>query len=97
MGAVRSRRTRRIRQIIANMRAVRDPLCRRCGQATIDYDAPPEDPNAFNAGHIKAWALYPELREDPANYQPEHARCGKSAGTKDGTISNGLGTLSQQW
>lgn len=95
MGAVRSRRTRRIRQIIANMRAVRDPLCRRCGQATIDYDAAVGEPNAFNAGHIKSWEDHPELREDPANYQPEHERCNKSAGNRGEPL--GLGLLSRQW
>lgn len=93
---MRGRNTRRIQAIKAAMRAARAQPCMRCGQP-IDYDAPPEDPNAFNAGHIKAWALYPELREDPANFQPEHAGCGKSAGTLDGTITNGIGMMSRQW
>ena len=95
MGAVQSRRTRRIRQIIAAMREARDPLCRRCGQATIDYDAAPGEPNAFNAGHIRPWSTHPHLREDPANYQPEHETCNKAAGNRaDGP---GLGMLSRQW
>lgn len=94
--AVTSRRTRRIRQIIANMRAARQQPCMRCGQA-IDYDALVGEPDAFNAGHIKAWATHPELREDPANYQPEHERCNKAAGTTDGRATFGLGSNSRTW
>jgi hypothetical protein len=92
---VESRRTRRIRKIIANMRAARDPLCRRCGLATIDYDAKVGEPNAFNAGHIKSWDDYPELREDPANYQPEHERCNKGAGKTEQISTTGMS--SRRW
>jgi len=95
VAAIQGRRTRRIRVIIATMRARRDPLCRRCGQATIDYDAQPGEPNAFNAGHVKPWSLYPELREDPSNYQPEHETCNKSAGNRDERPA--LGSTSRRW
>ena len=68
----------------------------RCGQH-IDYDAPPEDPNSFNAGHIRSWRNNPALREDPANYQPEHAGCNKSAGVDDtGTTYTG-GMQTEEW
>jgi len=95
MGAIQGRRTRRIRSIIATMRARRDPLCRRCGQATIDYDALPGEPNAFNAGHILPWSTHPELREDPSNYEPEHETCNKHAGNRD--EKPGLGLTSRSW
>lgn len=95
MGAIRSRNTRRIRAIKAQMRAARRQPCMRCGQ-DIDYDAAPGEPNAFEAGHIKAWALYPELREDPGNYAPEHSRCNRSAGTAE-QRGNGLGLRSREW
>lgn len=76
-----------------NLRAARLQPCARCGQR-INYDLPRDHPDAFIAGHIKAWATHPALRTDPANLQPEHARCGKSAGTSD---ARGTGTTSRDW
>ncbi len=96
MAAVQSRNTRRLRQIKANLRADRRQPCMRCGQP-IDYDASPGEPDAFNAGHIKSWRNHPELREDPGNFQQEHEACNKSAGTLDGTVTNGLGMTSRRW
>ena len=95
MSGQRNGRTRRERRNADELRARRLQPCRRCGQ-DIDYAAPPEDPNAFNAGHIKSWHDYPELREDPANLQPEHANCGKSAGKLDGHALS-LGLTSTDW
>lgn len=89
----RNGRTRRERQNADNLKAQRRQPCARCGQR-IDYSAPPEDPNSFNAGHIKSWADYPELREDPANLQQEHANCGKSAGKREGLTP---GVTSRVW
>lgn len=92
--AVRSRRTRKIRAIIGSMRERRLQPCARCGQ-WIDYDAAQGEPNAFNAGHIEAWSTHPELREDPANFQPEHETCNKSVGA--GKARPGLGLRSREW
>lgn len=94
MTGIRGRSTRRIRQIKRQMRADRAQPCRRCGQE-IDYDAEPGEANAFNAGHIKAWSKFPELREDPANFQPEHEHCNKHAGNRD--ERPGLGMVGQEW
>lgn len=93
---VESRRTRRIRKIIAGMRRDRPQPCMRCGQQ-IDYDAESGDPNSFNAGHIEAWALRPDLREDPGNYQQEHEGCGKSAGKRHGRDNPSQGMQSEEW
>jgi hypothetical protein len=93
---VESRRTRRIRKIIDAMRRARRQPCMRCGQK-IDYDALPEDPNSFNAGHIKSWRNHLELREDPANYQPEHAGCNKHAGVDDAGSEYTGGMQSEEW
>jgi hypothetical protein len=93
--AQRNGRTRRERRNADELKARRLQPCRRCGQP-IDYDAAPEDSNAFNAGHIKSWRDHPELRDDPANLQPEHAGCGKAAHTRDGD-DNGLGMVSTDW
>lgn len=89
-------RTHQERRNADELKALRLQPCRRCGQP-IDYAADPRtDPNAFNAGHIKSWKHYPELRADPANLQPEHAGCGKSAGVRDGD-DNPNGVTSRQW
>lgn len=93
-GTQRNGRSRRERQNADNLKAQRRQPCARCGQA-IDYALPADDPQAFIAGHIKSWIDHPELRADPANLQPEHARCGKSAGADDGTTAQGL--TSRPW
>lgn len=89
----RNGRTRRERLNADNLKAQRRQPCARCGQR-IDYGLHHLDPQAFNAGHIKAWADHPELREDPANLQPEHASCGKSAHKHEG---HGPGVTSRAW
>jgi hypothetical protein len=91
----RNGRTRRERLNADNLKAQRRQPCARCGQR-IDYTAPPEDPDSFNAGHIKSWIDYPHLREDPTNLQPEHANCGKSAGKRDGD-ERVIGVTSRRW
>lgn len=93
MTGKRNGRTRRERLNADNLKAQRRQPCARCGQQ-IDYSLPSDDLHAFNAGHIKAWIDFPHLREDPANLQPEHAKCGKSAHTATGP---GLGATSRQW
>ena len=91
----RNGRTRRERQNADNLKAQRRQPCARCGMR-IDYSLPVDHPDAFIAGHIKAWVDFPHLREDPANLQPEHASCGKSAHNDDGG-ANAIGSTSRQW
>lgn len=86
-------RARREKANADNLKAQRRQPCARCGQP-IDYQAEPGDPSGFNAGHIKSWIDYPHLRADPSNLQPEHERCNKSAGKREGL---GLGMTSRQW
>lgn len=93
MAERRNGRTRRERANANNLKAARLQPCARCGQ-DIDYDADDGDPNGFNAGHIKSWKHHPELREDPANLQPEHERCNKGAGVRD---TRGQGLTSREW
>ena len=93
MSGKRNGRTRRERANADNLKAARLQPCRRCGQ-TIDYTAAPGEPDAFNAGHIKSWRDHPELREDPANLQPEHEDCNKSAKHGPG---HATGVTSRQW
>ena len=89
-----SRGSRRYKQIVAGLKAERRQPCARCGQK-IDYDAPKWDPRGFQAGHIKSWVKHPHLREDPSNFQQEHALCNQDAGDSDETP--GIGTTSEEW
>ena len=91
--STRNGRTRRERANADNLKAQRRQPCARCGQR-IDYTLPHDHPQAFIAGHIKAWINHPELRDDPSNLQPEHAKCGKSAHETEGT---GPGLTSRSW
>ncbi|WP_067428502.1 hypothetical protein [Nocardioides jensenii] len=93
-----ARGSRRYKQIVANLKAQRLQPCMRCGM-DIDYEADAQagEPDAFNAGHKKSWATNPELREDPSNFQQEHARCNQGALTDDGDGPRGLGTVSEDW
>lgn len=92
-----SRGSWRYKLIVANLkessRATNAP-CARCGQK-IDYSAPAWDPSSFQAGHKKSWSSHPELREDPENFQPEHALCNQDAGDSD--EKPGIGTTSEDW
>jgi hypothetical protein len=77
---------RRVRELYASMKRMwakaRLP-CMRCGQA-IDYELRYPDPASCSVGHIVAWESDVELRFDPANLQPEHLDCNKSAGRRNG-------------
>lgn len=75
--------TRRMRALKQDYRTRRPQPCMRCGQP-IDYDAEPNTPNSFDLGHIRSWEHYPELRNDPANLQQEHAGCNRAAGARHG-------------
>lgn len=94
MAVQRNGRSRRERLNADNLKAQRKQPCARCGQR-IDYTLPPDHPQAFIAGHIKSWRDFPHLRADPANLQPEHAHCGKSAGADSGETS--VGKTSRRW
>lgn len=88
----RNGRTRQERRNADELKARRLQPCRRCGQP-IDYDAAPGEPDAFNAGHVKSWRDHPELRSDPANLQPEHETCNKSAQHREGRADLGLTSI----
>lgn len=93
MAGVTSRGTRRLRRLKEELRSRRLP-CWLDGQP-IDYDAPPDDPNAFSVDHAKPWSLYPALREDPTNLRAAHLRCNKSRGNR--APRPGLGLRSREW
>jgi hypothetical protein len=96
-GQTLGRSTRNFRRLKEELRlrarANRWP-CFWCG-GPIDYDLPHGSPDSFQADHIKSWSTHPELREDPANLGPVHARCNNVKG--DGPSAPPLGRLSRNW
>ena len=87
------RSSHQMKRLKADQRAKRKG-CWLCGQA-IDYSLPSDDPESFSYDHIKPWALFPDLRFDPANGESAHLRCNKARGSRD--PSPGLGLLSEVW
>lgn len=88
------RRTRRTKAIVANLRAAHRQPCMLCGQ-DIDYELPSTEPWSFSADHVRPLSLYPELAEDPANFQQSHLDCNKRKGNREG--QPGLGMSSRVW
>lgn len=50
--------------------------------AEIDYSAPPNSPNAFEADHIQPVDERPDLAYAWANLAPSHSRCNRQKGVK---------------
>jgi 5-methylcytosine-specific restriction endonuclease McrA len=69
--------------------------CAICGQATIDWDAPANEPNAFEMDHKFPRLKYPELEFEPSNQQPSHHRCNR--GKSDRTQVAPIGITSEDW
>lgn len=74
--------------------------CALCGQATIEWDAPANDRNAFELDHkisrkrMKAMNR-PDLLIDPNNCRPAHCRCNRSKQDGDGPAS--MGETTEEW
>lgn len=82
-----------LNKIAANLRAAR-PACFICGME-IDWDAPPEDPNAFTVEHVYPRSTHPHLVNDPASCRAAHARCNKGRGNRP--YAPGIGEPSKNW
>jgi 5-methylcytosine-specific restriction endonuclease McrA len=61
----------------------------------IDYDAPANHPNAFEADHVIPRSKDMTLAEERANLAPSHCRCNRSRGNKAPLM--GLGQRSRIW
>lgn len=86
-------------QLKEQWRAVNAP-CRICGIASIDWDAPKNEPDAFELDHRisrkRARAMNrPDLLLDPANLGPSHHRCNRGKGAGDGTPP--IGEMSEEY
>lgn len=78
----------------ARWSAVNAP-CSLCGQATINWDAPANEPDAFEVEHTRPVKTHPELEFDPTNRMPSHHKCNRSKGA--GAIRPGIGMTSEAW
>lgn len=89
-----SRAGRQLRAEVADGFRRANAPCGRCGQK-IDYDAPPNDPDALDVGHRLARISHPHLALDRRNLRPEHVRCNRSNGPRADRL--GLGEPSEDW
>lgn len=75
--------TRAWRKLAASFKAAsrrQDSPCWICHQQ-IDYQAPPQAPEAFEADHYHPRATHPHLALDPTNLRASHSACNRSRGT----------------
>lgn len=71
--------------------------CWICG-GDIDYLAPPQTPDAYEADHYLPTSEHPELAYEITNLRPSHCSCNRSRGSKSADVSDAaLGTPSADW
>lgn len=101
MGAtIQSRRYQSLRAELKFAWQSQNAGCAICGQRTINYDGPPNEPDSFEMDHKvsrkRARLLgRPELDFDPSNLQPSHSRCNRNKQAGDATPD--LGELDEDW
>lgn len=94
-GVIQSRQYRQQRaEHKAQWQAVNAACC-LCGQATIDWDGPPNEPDSFELQHIISRKKRPDLAMDPRNWGPSHLRCNRSAGAAG--AKPGVGETTEEW
>lgn len=80
-------RTYRWRQIAADFKAScarRDAKCWICKQP-IEYGAPPQTPEGFEADHYRPVETHPDLAYMIGNLRPSHVSCNRSRGATPAT------------
>lgn len=98
--SIHSREYKQFRADMKSQWQPRNEPCGICGQATIDWDAPKNEPDAFELDHKisrkRAAAMgRPELLLDPRNAQPSHCRCNRSKQHGDGPKP--IGETTEDW
>lgn len=58
-----------------------DKRCAYCNQK-INYAAPRNHPESFEAAHIYPVKTHPHRAYDPSNFAPSHSKCNRSAGAE---------------
>lgn len=86
--------TRRFRNLAAMLRRERRTNCWLCLQP-IDYDAPPNEPDAFSADHILPVSTHPDLVNVYSNLAASHSSCNKARGNR--MPQPGIGSPEPQW
>lgn len=95
MARVGGSKARQLREELKpGWKAVNAP-CSICGQATIDWDGPQNEPDSFELDHRLSVFTHPELEFDPANAQPSHCRCNRSKQAGRGPAE--IGITSEAW
>lgn len=97
---IQSREYRALRADLKQVWQGRNAPCGICGQATIRYDGPPNEPDSFELDHRisrkRALAMgRVDLLLDPNNMTPAHVRCNRAKQDGDGPVS--LGETTEEW
>ncbi|MBP1241729.1 hypothetical protein ABID92_000443 [Frigoribacterium sp. PvP120] len=95
MPRVAGRRHREMRDEEKSRWSQENRPCCICGMATIDWDAPANEPDAFELEHVLPVKTHPELEFEPSNRKPSHHRCNRAKGA--GPIMPTIGTTSETW
>lgn len=99
-GDVHTHEYRTMRATLKTEWQARNTPCGICGQATIQYDAPPNQPDSFELDHTisrhKLKALgRTDLLLDPNNATPSHHRCNRAK--QAGNAPPPTGETSEDW
>jgi len=84
----KAHQTHRWRQIAADFKAscaARDARCWICKQA-IDYGAPGQTPEGFEADHYRPVQTHPDLAYMVGNLRPSHVSCNRSRGSRPAVV-----------
>lgn len=91
------RSTRRGVKLTAEFRAECEEAnapCWLCG-LPIDYEAGPNEEDAFERDHFFPVSTHPDLQDDPENFRAAHRRCNQVRGNK--APRPGVGRTSVDW
>lgn len=66
-----------------------------CAGNPIDYDAPANAAESYEADHFHSVSTHPQLANDPENLRPSHSGCNRSRGNK--AIDTDTWVQSETW
>lgn len=95
MSTIHTREYRHLRADLKEQWRTTNTPCALCGQATIDWDAPANEPDSFELDHKISRKARPDLAMNPTNMQPSHHRCNRSKG--EGPALPGIGETTEDW
>lgn len=92
---IQSHQYRQLRAELKDIWQTVNAACWICGQATIQWDAPPADPDAFELDHIESRKARPDLAYERTNMAPSHLRCNRAKGA--GPAAPTIGETTEDW